>query len=399
MRLALTLLASAVSAVLGEFGAREGGTIVLAPALDPDTQALQDAFDVYFRAHPIVGTEGGVEYTMYPPPVDRFLPKYKSWALEEPSFQNTTVLAPNAFSKYIKRGFDGSAGGFGNALTGGIMQVARHLATTFPFHALAGEGAGLKIQSSHLMWLPTIPIAMLRRDAKVAFAKYVDETKQSSYIEEHTQPGDVLIHYRCGDIVMVESNNAGYGVFPFSWIADQIPANSKRLFVLGNGFGPTKDARKGDDASMGRCGAILAALTKYLTGRTGLPVEFIAKDCMTDFVLLAHAPTLIGTGSTFSMWAAMMNEQRSILPHCRVVGLPLGALFDKKGALGTVDIVPSACLRSGSTVFESTDAELVKVLEQPVNVSAASRKWRTNVLYNQGCGRYDSDCLRNDECR
>jgi hypothetical protein len=134
----------------------------------------------------------------------------------------------------------------------------------------------------------------------------------------------------------------------------------------------TKDSRKIDQGSEGRCQNILNSLLLFLKQQPGhLSVEFISKDTITDLIIMAQAPVLIGSVSTYSMWAAAMSKGRVILPRAHLwdQGKPgLGAtLFGAAGMPGTVELAGSACLKSDSDgVFNKPDSQIMQLLEQPV---------------------------------
>jgi hypothetical protein len=303
------------------------------------------------------------------------------------------VFEEDFFSKLYPRGHNGFAGGFGNVISAQVNSRVKEFKAKFPL----ATGDAKVPRNHHVEWMNDLPIAKLRQDAAVAMSKYIEKSGQQEYFKDHTQPGDVVLHYRCGDIVQLQTSNGEYGLLPFSWLHQHIPKGSKRVFVTGN-FGvmsgssktSMKDSRKIDSGSEARCSYILDALLAYLRRQTGgLTVEFVSKDTITDLLLMARAPTLIGSVSTFSLWGAAMSKGLAILPHASLwsgvwrtafdTSLRQGApernldagtlLFGPAGAPGTVEIVASACLKSSresESVFRKSDPEIVQLLEQPV---------------------------------
>jgi hypothetical protein len=230
-------------------------------------------------------------------------------------------------------------------------------------NASTGIAAG---SSYHSAWIDTVPLADLRRDGKVAMEKlFSEDGRTRDFVKTHAKAGDVVIHFRCGDIVDGGDNttNWQYGLLPFDWLYRAIPAGSKRVFVAGN-FGHIKiktkhkdihttnkpGQMKGDKAkektkkTMGttdekKCPHLLYGLLRYLKNRArergekeGLfEVQFVSDSALSDWLLLANAPTLIASVSTYALTAAWLNEGHVVLPACGLLGLKVGKLTGAEG--------------------------------------------------------------------
>ena len=130
---------------------------------------------------------------------------------------------------------------------------------------------------------------------------------------------DAVIHFRCGDIVL--PTNAQYGIPPFDYYVNAIPKTAKRVLIIGNFESKKSDAVNAMVDSQGdeRCAAIQKRLPEYITQKTRKPVTVVSalpsSGMNRDIILAAHAPTFIGSISTFSLVAAVCNKGgKSVLP-------------------------------------------------------------------------------------
>ena len=57
-------------------------------------------------------------------------------------------------------------------------------------------------------------------------------------------------------------------------------------------------------------------LQKYLHDNLNTNVITERQEC-DDFVFMTQAPLLIACISTYSMWAALLNKNKSIIPQCK----------------------------------------------------------------------------------
>lgn len=129
--------------------------------------------------------------------------------------------------------------------------------------------------------------------------------------------GDAVIHFRCGDI-LGGIRNSWYGVPELSWYAAQVPPEAKRVLIVGN-FDSSKSSRvhrPSDLKGAVRCAYFRRQLPLFITARTGKPAFVVDSGGPNrDFIMLAMAPTLIGSISTFSLAAAACNRHgTSVLP-------------------------------------------------------------------------------------
>jgi hypothetical protein len=236
---------------------------------------------------------------------------------------------------------------------------------------------GVTATAFHTQWLKTVPLAKLRKDGKIAMDQYLaTDTAAAEFIQAHTKAGDVVVHYRCGDVVSAD-DNWEYGLLPFEWVYRAIPAGTKRVHIVGN-FGAKGIVARGKDEGAGTvCLPVLDGLLNYLktssssSSKTHFEaVEFVSKSPMLDFLLLANAPTVIGSVSTFPLGAAWLNPGHTILPWCHLFGLKLGVVIGAVGtdsaespmAAGVVETLRAAILTSGNASWIENTGELVKVL-------------------------------------
>ena len=120
---------------------------------------------------------------------------------------------------------------------------------------------------------------------------------------------------------MVNPANANieYGVPEFAWYARAVPSSAKRVLILGN-FGGKGTRRARDREPI--CPLIRDALVKFIAKSTGKPTFAVDDGGQNhDFAILATAPTLIGSMSTFSLYAALCNRYgKVILPAAAIFG-------------------------------------------------------------------------------
>jgi hypothetical protein len=108
--------------------------------------------------------------------------------------------------------------------------------------------------------------------------------------------------------------------------AKHIPEDATDVQIVGNfnselsGEGHQTSDADADE----KCALILDALISYLQEQTGKPVAFVAKGENEDFALMVNAPTLIGSISTYALWAGIANGNGNvILPNCTLFhGMP-----------------------------------------------------------------------------
>ena len=137
------------------------------------------------------------------------------------------------------------------------------------------------------------------------------------------EPTDAVIHFRCGDVASVIDSLPMYGIPNFEWYAQQVPKEAKRVLIVGNfkGSQSTNSHQAMDAKADGRCALFAKELPKFIKHATG-------KDCFhidngsadADFIMLATAPFMIGSISTFSLAAAACNRHgTSVLPASRLL--------------------------------------------------------------------------------
>ena len=156
-------------------------------------------------------------------------------------------------------------------------------------------------------WTDPEMIALMRNEARPVITSFL---KQQDLETPHFVEGDVVIHYRCGDVI--SSNNPQYGLIPFKWYKENIPASAKRLILVGN----FKASREVDKKGEGMCAIIKNAFVQYLTDALELPISLRSNSVNEDFAAMMFAPVLISSISTFSLWAGMLSKQKVILPRC-----------------------------------------------------------------------------------
>jgi hypothetical protein len=179
--------------------------------------------------------------------------------------------------------------------------------------------------------------------------------------------------------VVSADDNWEYGLLPFDWVYSTIPNGTKRVHIVGNFGAKGVVMREKDNGAAGVCMPILDALLAYIKTREEArfeAVDFISKSPFLDFLLLANAPTVVGSVSTFSLAAAWLSQGHVLLPWCHLFGLKLGVIVDGAGtgggasdggAVGGVSLVETSrasILTSGNKAWLQGVDELVKVLSQ-----------------------------------
>jgi hypothetical protein len=149
-----------------------------------------------------------------------------------------------------------------------------------------------------------------------------------------TQPAtagedETVIHFRCGD-VLSGIHNPLYGVPDLAWYAAQVPHSAKRVLIVGNfeSSQSTANHRATDRRGDGRCKHLKRMLPEFITAKTGKPTTVVDNGSATlDFIMLATAPFMIGSVSTFSLAAAAVNGKgKSVLPACQLFFTYAGAM-------------------------------------------------------------------------
>jgi hypothetical protein len=166
--------------------------------------------------------------------------------------------------------------------------------------------------------------------------------------------GDVAIHFRCGDVLGGRAAHRLYGMLPWGWyvrrITDCMRAGMvvQRLVLVGNtirGDGRNSHTRKQDRAKQDQCVRVQVELKRYLQSKLGSwsrndkePVEvvFWGQSVSHDFRALTKAEALIGSISSFSLWAAVLHDRAEQLTSGSTSGsaslivLPICDLFFQK---------------------------------------------------------------------
>jgi hypothetical protein len=160
---------------------------------------------------------------------------------------------------------------------------------------------------------------------------------------QDTGAGDVAVHFRCGDLLRIADDV--YGIPKFEWVARQV-LRARRL-LLGGGEGEEGSDTGGETASDGAsgrvkagsappplrvrvvgnvrasrsgqpqcdggtdgdCGIVLQGLLRFLRSRLRCPVRFEGQGPDEDFEALRRAPWMVGSVSTFSLWAAVLAQE------------------------------------------------------------------------------------------
>jgi hypothetical protein len=115
------------------------------------------------------------------------------------NFGSFNVIPEDFFAQFYPKGHNGFAGGFGNVLSQTVNGRVAELKKKFP----QVHGDAKVPDNHHIKWMNSVPVAKLRQDAAAAIKKFMEKSEQQKYFKDHAQPGDVVVHYRCGDIVQV----------------------------------------------------------------------------------------------------------------------------------------------------------------------------------------------------
>jgi len=163
---------------------------------------------------------------------------------------------------------------------------------------------------------------------------------------------DAAVHFRCGDLLRgvggTDRPHHRYGMMPWRWVAARLPLSARRIVVVGNVRGsgtsakvrgagdPTSEplGRPQDAASGDTCAELLLYFGQFLRAElqrrqaqlprrlpvcllgfgdgddgacAGVIIEARSRSVSSDFELLARAPVLVGSVSSFALWAAVLK--------------------------------------------------------------------------------------------
>lgn len=124
---------------------------------------------------------------------------------------------------------------------------------------------------------------------------------------------DVVIHVRTGDIFS-NKHEAFYSSIHFSNYVDILKHRTvNKIYIV------WKSERVQDKAFDTYNNAVIKHLREYLCENLNLLQENVVYEnqSLDDFVFMTQAPLLISCISTYSMWAALLNTNESILPQCK----------------------------------------------------------------------------------
>lgn len=122
---------------------------------------------------------------------------------------------------------------------------------------------------------------------------------------------DVVIHFRTGDIL--HTNHPEYPCVHFHNYKTILNNKSiHNIYII------WKSERILDNSFPQRNTAVIDSLVHYLEKNVSISGKIIHTPHIydDDFLFLVQAPTLITSVSTFSLWAALMNEGKSYVPQC-----------------------------------------------------------------------------------
>tara|TARA_B110000977_G_C11091282_1_gene496981 strand:+ start:2693 stop:3472 length:780 start_codon:yes stop_codon:yes gene_type:complete len=120
---------------------------------------------------------------------------------------------------------------------------------------------------------------------------------------------DVVIHVRTGDIFS-NKHEAFYSSIHFSNYVELLKHKTiHNIYIV------WKSDRKQDRAYDTYNKALICHLRKYLNLNLNVNVIIDRQKC-DDFVFMTQAPLLIACISTYSLWAALINPNYSIIPQC-----------------------------------------------------------------------------------
>ena len=138
------------------------------------------------------------------------------------------------------------------------------------------------------------------------FQKVIDSYQP---IKFNFHKNDVVIHVRTGDIFS-NKHQQYYSSIHFSEYVKILRNKTiNKIYII------WKSDRKQDSKYDKYNFAMINHLQKYLEDKLSVSVitESPYKD---DFVFMSNAPFLIACISTYSMWAALLNSNYSIIPQC-----------------------------------------------------------------------------------
>ena len=78
-------------------------------------------------------------------------------------------------------------------------------------------------------WTNPEMIKIMRKESSKAMQKFI--SSHNLQVPKFKN-GEVVVHYRCGDVI--NSNNAQYGLLPFSWYKQAIPEGTTMVYLIGN---------------------------------------------------------------------------------------------------------------------------------------------------------------------
>ncbi len=155
----------------------------------------------------------------------------------------------------------------------------------------------------------------ITRDLRLAQDTYWQERPDT---RPQSTEHDIVIHFRCGDIISGEFTKWGYGFPCVEYYARAVLAalyedpTPRNLWVLLN----TK--RRDDTPYSNECETFVDDMTKLVTRTLGSRHKqtYIISDgtVSEDFYRISNAYLFIGSISTFSLWGALGNGRNSVLP-------------------------------------------------------------------------------------
>lgn len=157
-------------------------------------------------------------------------------------------------------------------------------------------------------WPRILPL--IRNVTHDAFRHWA-ESDAANFSMPEVLPGDVVIHDRCAkDSLLLHFQ---YGPIGFKFF-ECIPASTKRIFVNN----AAQMDRKG--VVFYPCMAVHAALLNFLARRYPHAQLIEAAQAVTpdslhqDWARMIHAPMLLGSVSTFTLWAGIANVGQVVAP-------------------------------------------------------------------------------------
>jgi hypothetical protein len=142
------------------------------------------------------------------------------------------------------------------------------------------------------------------------------------------------IHFRCGNILDLDEEwGTAWRLVKFAWYLHHLPPAAgplappggagqrrrrQRVLIIGQySASNAKDdfVQESNASNLEQCSAIMDALAAYLRRhRPGLEVVLGSSGLNEDFATLVRAPLMLGSGSRFSVQAALANPRRAVLP-------------------------------------------------------------------------------------